>query len=89
MPPNNKMDSVLRNYFLGKGFAKPRLIFSAGIRIWFPPRRRGLGRNAGRILFWIFGGRATGKIPHKMIKSFYDYLDYYLDSSMDNCNGFV
>src|SRR3989344_402224 len=30
--------------------AKPRLIFSGGIRIWFPARRRGLGRNPRGLL---------------------------------------
>ncbi|MBU0670918.1 hypothetical protein KKF29_02045, partial [Patescibacteria group bacterium] len=54
MPPNNKMDSVLRNYFLGKGFAKPRLIFSAGIRFGFRPAERGLGNECGRNSFGFF-----------------------------------
>jgi len=35
------------NYFLGKGFAKPRLIFLGEIRIVFLPAERGLGNECG------------------------------------------
>ena len=46
-------DSVLRKLFSGDlDFRKTETNFSKkDFWIWFPPRRRGLGRNAGRILF--------------------------------------
>jgi len=48
-----KMDSVLRNYFLGKGFAKPRLTLGCS----FPPAERGLGNECG----WVFGIFLAGR----------------------------
>jgi len=58
-----KIDSILRNYFLGKGFAKPRLIFSAGI-LDFARAKEGSGEESTRALAFCFGeiGRAISKI---------------------------
>ena len=56
MPPNNKMDSILRNNFLGKGFAKPRLIFWREFEFGFRPQKGVWGMNAGGIL-GFFGGK--------------------------------
>ena len=50
MSRSRKMDSVLRNYFLGKGFAKPRLMFlKFGGDFGFRPRGGGVwgGIRAG------------------------------------------
>ena len=52
---NANADSVLRNYFLGKGFAKPRLIFSAGI-LDFARAEEGSGEESARASVWILGG---------------------------------
>ena len=54
--PLRKMDSVLRNYFLGKGFAKPRLMFlKFGGDFGFCPRgERGLGNESARDFFLGF-----------------------------------
>ena len=46
-------DSVLRNNFLGKGFAKPRLIFLAGISD-FARAEEGSGEESARASFRIF-----------------------------------
>ena len=50
---NANMDEFLRNYFLGKGFAKTRLMFSTRIRI--SARRQGLGGNPRGLLLWEWG----------------------------------
>ena len=46
-------DSVLRNNFLGKGFAKPRLIFSAGI-LDFARAEEGSGEESARASAFLF-----------------------------------
>ena len=50
---NENADSVLRNNFLGKGFAKPRLIFSAGI-LDFARAEEGSGEESARTSAFLF-----------------------------------
>jgi hypothetical protein len=60
------MDSVLRsNFAVGRIRKTETDFFEKFFGLGFRPAG-GCGRNAGRISF--FGGRATGKIPNKMIK---------------------
>ena len=66
--------SFAKTIFWGKDFAKLRLMFlKFGRGSEFSPRGGGVwgGIRAG-FGFFFFGGRATGKILHKMIKSFYE-----------------
>jgi hypothetical protein len=44
-----------------------------------PPRIPPQTPPPRRLPFGFFGGRATGKIPHKMIKSFYGQLHFLQD----------
>ena len=63
---NANTDSVLRNNFAGGRIRKTETKFFEIRRdSGFRPAG-GCGRNAGRILFWIFGGRANKKDQSKL-----------------------
>ena len=65
---NTNADSVLRNYFLGKGFAKPRLLFlKFGVVLNSGSRaEEGSGEESARVSFLDFlAGGQLEKIPIK------------------------